>query len=119
MDWNKESVVSLMRMIGNSIKGRRVQKELSQIDLSNKSGVSRISIARFESGTGNISLHNLLLLIKALDMASELKLIFREPEASPSMLAKGAKLKTRSRVRKSHVTSKITKEEWTWGDDKK
>lgn len=122
MEWNKENVVNLLRKIGRSMKGRRIQQEMSQVDLANKSGVSRISIARFESGHGNISLQNLLLLMKALDMVAELKLVFREPEASPSMLAKATTQKTRSRVRKSHATSNIDnieKEAWQWGDDKK
>jgi transcriptional regulator with XRE-family HTH domain len=116
MNSDSGTINDIIIRIGASVKGRRIQKELSQIDLAKKSGVSRTSIARFETGAGNISLQNLLLLMKVLDMIEELKKLFRAPEISPSMLAKATTKKMRSRVRKSKKT--IEKKVWIWGDEK-
>ncbi|MDD4976803.1 MAG: helix-turn-helix transcriptional regulator [Bacteriovorax sp.] len=117
-EWNKESNKRLLELIGSSIKGRRIQQEISQVELSKLSGVSHASIARFETGKGNIALENLLSILKALEMADELKIIFRAPESSPSLLAKATSKTTRMRVRKSQSRTKESSKEWKWGEDK-
>jgi transcriptional regulator with XRE-family HTH domain len=80
--------------------------------------VSHASIARFETGKGNISLVNLLLILKALEMADELKIIFKEKEISPTQLAKAKTKKTRERVRKSQKICELKSTAWKWGDEK-
>ena len=118
MDWNNESVSRLREVIGRSIRLRRVGKELSQDDLAKLSGVSHASIARFETGKGNISLENLLLILKALEMAHELKMIFKEEELSPALIAKASTKKIRERVRKSQKKTRLKSTSWKWGDEK-
>jgi transcriptional regulator with XRE-family HTH domain len=118
LEWNKESNKRLLELIGSSIKGRRIQQEISQEELAVLSGVSHASIVRLETGKGNIALQNLLSILKSLKIADELKMIFREPETSPSMLAKATSKKTRMRVRKSQSNTKESSKEWKWGEDK-
>lgn len=118
MDWNKEAATRLLEIIGKSVKIRRVAREISQDALAKLSGVSHASIARFETGKGNISLENLLLILKALEMADELKAIFKEKEISPSLLAKATTKKTKERVRKSQKKSELKSTAWKWGDEK-
>lgn len=115
-EWNKKSNEQLAEIIGESVKGRRLQKNISQDELSELSGVSKASITRFETGKGNISLLNLLSIMKALEMAEELKAIFKMPETSPALLAKANLKKTKERVRRSKK-SKETDENWQWGED--
>ena len=117
MEWNKESNKRLLEIIGKSIKGLRIRRAISQEDLSQISGVSHASITRLETGRGNISLQNLLSILKSLEVADELKTIFREPESSPSLLAKSSSKKVKSRVRKSHSQPKKSTTEWKWGED--
>jgi transcriptional regulator with XRE-family HTH domain len=118
MNWNQETTTRLLGLIGQSVKARRVTKEISQEALAKLSGVSHASIARFETGKGNISLENLLLILKALEMADELKVIFKEKEIAPSLLAKATTKKTKERVRKSQKKSKLKSTTWKWGDEK-
>jgi len=118
MEWNKESIPHLLDIIGKSIQGRRIQKNISQEELAHLSGVSHASITRLESGTGNISLTNLLLIFKALEIADELKFIFSDPKDSPSIMAKRKKHSTKKRVRKSSQHSKNINNIWKWGEDK-
>lgn len=118
MNWNNETTARLLEAIGRSVKSRRVVKEISQDALAKLSGVSHASIARFETGKGNISLENLLLILKALEMADELKVIFKEKEISPSLLAKATTKKIKERVRKSQKKSELKSTAWKWGDEK-
>lgn len=118
MDWNNETTTRLLKVIGQSVKARRVIKELSQEALAKLSGVSHASIARFETGKGNISLENLLLILKALEIADELKIIFKDKDVSPSLLAKATTKKTKERVRKSQKKSELKSTAWKWGDEK-
>ncbi|WP_269571422.1 helix-turn-helix domain-containing protein [Leptospira wolbachii] len=115
MNWSDENLYTILEKIGTSLKGRRVQMGLSQEDLSVKSGVSPSSIARLETGKGNISLLNLLSLLKELDLLNELQLIFRDPNLSLALLAKSKTKKPRQRVRKQKKISPNENKEWIWG----
>lgn len=117
-DWNVESNSLLLEKIGESIKGRRLQKNISQEELSEMSGVSVASITRLETGKGNTSLTNLLSILKILEMADELKTIFTPPEVSPTLIAKAVRGKTLERVKRSHLPEAEIEGEWKWGEDK-
>ncbi len=117
MNWNQESNKRLLEIIGHSMKARRLTREISQEELAKLSGVSHASIARFETGKGNISIQNLLLVMKALGIADELKVIFKESEVSPSLLAKATTKKTKERVRRSKKSKLASEKDWKWGDE--
>lgn len=116
MDWSNDNFYKILEKIGSSLKGRRVQMNLSQEELAQKSGVSASSIARLETGKGNISLLNLLSLLKELDLLKEFQLTFRDPHLSLALLAKSKTKKLRQRVRKQRKTSPNEKKEWIWGN---
>lgn len=117
-NWNTENTSNLLAKIGESLKGRRLQKNISQEELADLSGVSLASITRLETGKGNTSLANLLAILKALEIADELKNIFSPPEVSPALLAKAVTGKTLERVKRTHSADKKTTTEWKWGEDK-
>lgn len=53
--------------MGNKVKEYREKKNMTQLDLSQKSGVSRVTISQIESGVKrNTSSRTLLKLAKAL-----------------------------------------------------
>jgi transcriptional regulator with XRE-family HTH domain len=66
----------LIKIIGSYVKQRRLQKNISQVELAERSGISMASITRFETGKGNISLQNLISILKILGLADELKVFF-------------------------------------------
>ena len=115
-EWDKKSNAQILKVIGASIKGRRVQNEKSQQELSKLSGVSKASITRLETGKGNISLTNLISIAKALGIANELQLVFKSPEVSPAQLAKAKLGKIRQRVRNSKKDVSADAN-WRWGDE--
>ncbi|MBU0976760.1 helix-turn-helix domain-containing protein [Patescibacteria group bacterium] len=54
-------------IVGKQIKKARKEKSLSQLELSQKMGVSRMMISRYEIGSSNIPLKQLQKISEALD----------------------------------------------------
>ena len=63
-------------LIANRIRTIRKRRKISQIRLSEKSGVSLGSVKRFER-TGEISLTSLVKIAIALEVSSELEDLFK------------------------------------------
>lgn len=63
---NEKTAQVRMRLC-KALKQARTSKEMSQVALSEKSGVARSNIARIESGNLNASLNTILSLCEALD----------------------------------------------------
>ena len=118
-DWNKIEDRALSKVIGSAIKNRRLLKNISQNDLASASGVSRPSIVRLETGSGNTSLLSLLAIMKSLGMANELKAVFTRSEDSPALLSKAVSKKKQERVRWSKKAGVKEDETWEWEEDKK
>ena len=117
-NWTDENTYTLLHLIGESVKTRRLQRNISQIELSKLSGISLNSITRFETGKGNITLYSLINILKVLDMTDALKSVFSTNPVTPSLLAKAVrKSNVQQRVRRAKV--KADKSPWVWKEDKK
>ena len=58
-------------IIGKRIKEARIKKNLSQEELGNLLGVSKVSICGYEKGTRTPTMENFLDLIKILELESD------------------------------------------------
>lgn len=117
-NWSDENTYKLLQLIGESVKTRRLQRNISQIELSKLSGISLNSITRFETGKGNITLYSLINILKVLDMTDALESVFSANSITPSLLAKAQrKSDVQQRVRRTKV--KTENIPWTWKEDKK
>ncbi|MGQ9444568.1 helix-turn-helix domain-containing protein [[Pasteurella] aerogenes] len=67
----------LLKQLGLSIKLERVRKGLSQEDLAELSGLHRTYIGVVERAERNISVLNLVLIAKALDISIDTLLNWR------------------------------------------
>ncbi|MDY6215108.1 helix-turn-helix domain-containing protein [Actinobacillus porcinus] len=74
---NKEEREILLKQLGLSIKLERVRKGLSQEDLAELSGLHRTYIGMVERAERNISVINLVLIAKALDVSIDTLLNWR------------------------------------------
>ncbi|MDD7544309.1 helix-turn-helix domain-containing protein [Actinobacillus porcinus] len=74
---NKEEREILLKQLGLSIKLERVRKGLSQEDLAELSGLHRTYIGMVERAERNISVLNLVLIAKALDISIDTLLNWR------------------------------------------
>lgn len=66
---NEEERKILLKQLGLSIKLERVKKGLSQEDLAELSGLHRTYIGMVERAERNISVINLMLIAKALNVS--------------------------------------------------
>lgn len=58
-------------LIGERIKKARIEKGLSQEELGNMIGVSKVSVCGYEKGTRTPTLENLLLLLDILNITPQ------------------------------------------------
>ena len=89
--------LALQRNLAERVRERRLEKNLTQMALSNLSGVSYATLRKFES-TGEISLKSLLKIAVAMNVAIEFEKLFSEPVyASMDELLKLKERKIRKR----------------------
>jgi len=85
--------VAIARGIGERMRRRRLEMNLTQVGLANKSGVSLGSLKRFER-ENEISLRHLLMLSVVLDATEEFALLFsRRQYESIEQALKGSTIK--------------------------
>lgn len=73
--------LAMCKNIAQNAKQRRLEKNMTQEFVAQKSGVSYASLRKFEK-TGEISLHSLVKIAIALDMFEELTSLFSQPQYS-------------------------------------
>lgn len=76
---------AIVGVLCKSIKQMRLNKNISQEELSLKSGVNRVTISRMETGKA-INLLTLIQLLRALEQLDLIGYLNVEPEISPILL---------------------------------
>ena len=92
---------AILNTIGLFVQQTRIKQNLNQQELADKAAVSRSTLSLLERGE-NISLINLLKILRILDALYVFKAFEVREEVSPLRLAKGEK-KMRKRVQKKDV----------------
>lgn len=71
-DERNENTAQVRMRLCKALKRARTGREMSQMELSEKSGVARSNIARIEGGNLNTGLDTIIKLCKALDCSIEI-----------------------------------------------
>ncbi|MCR4847741.1 MAG: helix-turn-helix domain-containing protein [Bacteroidales bacterium] len=83
-DYSEYSVPELVRMLGSRFKEYRMRANMTQKEVAEMSGLSVLTIHRFENAVvKNISLSSFLLLLKAVGCINDLKELMPEQPESP------------------------------------
>ena len=101
---------SILQELSVRFKQMRIDSSVTREELADRAFVSVRTIARFESGN-DISLKNLIKLMKALDMEKNINGFIPDPFDRPSYHVDH--MVVRKRARKTEKKS-----EWKWGDEK-
>ena len=101
---------TLLQNIGNFIQQVRIQQKRTQQDLANDAAISRSTLSLIERGE-NISLLNLIKILRILDALYVLKNFQLPEEISPLQLAKG---ENKPRQRASNRNNNQDKEDLGW-----
>ena len=97
------SDAAVLRQIGDFIKQRRIQQNITQQTLASNAAISRSTLSLAERGE-NISLANLVKILRLLDAFYVLEKFKTEPQISPIQLAKEEQ-KKRKRTSKVKLQS--------------
>lgn len=87
---------AILRQISNFVKQKRIDQHLTQQELARNAAMSRSTISLLERGE-NISLTNLIKILRILDALYVFEQFQVQPQVSPILLAKQAQ-KKRKRV---------------------
>jgi len=102
MDWYAMTNKRILIEIGSRIKQHRIKINLTQLELANKTGLSRVAISKIERGNGaNVS--SLIQILRMLDLLQNMEYLFPADEISPIELIK---LKGKERKRASSKKNK-------------
>lgn len=107
---DQKTYQEFIKELGQKIKIYRIMKEMSQQDLTDKSGVSKRSISRLEQGE-SVQVDNLFKILLALDLGDNIELLVPDQTRRPSYYLEKSEDKPK-RVRK-----KTEKKDFKWGDE--
>ena len=100
--------------LGERIKHRRLDLQLTQADLAEQAGVSKRTVERIEAGA-SAQLSSVIRIFRVLDLLSGLDRMLPEVVPSPMDLLK-RKGNVRQRV-STRRPSNPSPEPWSWEDD--
>ena len=104
--------------MGERIRRRRLDMNISQTELARRAGVARRTITSVENGEG-CSLQTLIALVRALRALPWIDQFLPDPEISPMALLVESQGKYHvKRARKHAGRSRKPAGEWKWGDEK-
>jgi transcriptional regulator with XRE-family HTH domain len=100
--------------LGHRLKQRRLELNLSQAEVAERSGLGRRTVTAIENGEGS-TLTTLISMLRALQALHHLEQLLPDPGPSPLLLAKlqEAPRKYASKPRKTTPPT-----EWKWGDER-
>lgn len=92
-DFYEYSIPDIVKLLGARFKDYRLRSNMTQKEVAEQSGVSIITITRFENGTtGSISLSTFLLLLKAIECIDGLDELLPELPDSAYLINAGKKV---------------------------
>lgn len=109
LDFNTE----ILREIGKRIKGTRVAIPMTQVELSEQTGLSVGTISAMENGK-DYSFSSLLDVLRALNQLSNVDYLITEQTPRPSQSAKLGK--QRERATSAAKNQEKNSSAWKWGD---
>ena len=106
MDYSLKSPAAIAEALGQRLKQARLNRDLTQIEVAERAGVSRKAVLNAEKGKAQLEV--LVAILQALDLTTQLDNFLPPQPPSPIQLAK---LQGRQRQRASGQRGKNT------GDD--
>ena len=108
-NWNAMSDQALAAFIGQFIRSKRIEQNITQAQLAKDAGISRSTLVLLEKGE-TASLSSLLQVLRMLNQLHVLAAFEITPVISPLLMAK-EEMKKRQRVRKN-PSSQQPKSDW-------
>jgi len=101
---------SLLQVLGDFIKYKRLEQNKTQSQLAEEAGISRVTLAQFEQGKRSNTL-TLIQLLRALDQLYVIEQFQVQTQPSPLQLAK-LEMKKRKRASRANAPDLTSKTTW-------
>jgi transcriptional regulator with XRE-family HTH domain len=100
--------------LARRVQRARLDQQITQAALAERSGVSRVTVERFES-SGGAQIATLVRILRALGLLERLDTLLPETAVRPieALATRGVGRKRASHPRRLH---KAAEKAWTWGD---
>jgi transcriptional regulator with XRE-family HTH domain len=106
---------AVLSELGKRFAQVRLERNLTQTQLSVQAGVSKSTVQRLESGSVATQLSGFIRVCRVLDLIERFDLLVPEPVPSP---VEQLKLRGRTRQRASAKRkTKASPKKWQWGDE--
>ena len=111
--YGTESNGYILKELGKRIQDVRISTSITQKELAERAGISPSTMERIENGE-NVKVENILNVMRALSLLSNLNIVIPEQEIVPSVVIERT-------IRRKRVTAKRKNKdaetEWKWGDE--
>ena len=111
--YGTESNDYILKEFGKRIHDTRISVTMTQRELAERAGVSLSTMERIENGD-NVKIENILNVMRALSLLSNLDILIPEQEIIPTIVIE--QRVRRQRVRKGRQNEAHTVD-WKWGDE--
>ena len=108
----------IMAEIGSRFAAARINMDISQTELSDRSGVSPKTIGHLENGRKSTGLLNMIAIMRALNLIHEMEHFMpKPPPSAKSFIVERGKVKVRKRASSNSNQREGDAAEWKWGDE--
>ncbi len=106
----------MLTELGGRLARLRLERNLTQAQLAEQSGVSKRTVERLESGSVATQLSGFIRVCRVLDVIERFDVLVPEPVPSPiAQLKLGGKTRQRASATKMAQSSS---KQWHWGDER-
>lgn len=110
--FGSSSAASIAHELGARLKSARLNKDMTQQEVAGRAGLSRKTVLNAEKG--KVQLENLVAIMQALELISQLDLFLPEPQISPLQLAKLQGKKRQRASGQDHKDKTDSEEGFEW-----
>lgn len=106
---------TVLAELGRRLARIRLERNLTQAQLAEQSGISKRTVERLEAGAVGTQLSGFIRVCRVLDVLERFDALISEPVPSPV-----AQLKLRGRQRRRASTARMVKPsapKWKWGNE--
>ena len=104
----------IMKELGSRIKSARIDMDITQALMAERTGLSLRTISNLENGR-DVSLRTLIEVLRVLDRVQSFDTVLPETVIRPSLIAYDIKPRERASSARSGRVGEST---WKWGDEK-
>ena len=113
----KMSDSAILKELGQRLRRERLNRNLTQADLAEKSGIGRRTLIKAEAGEVT-TLATLVAILRGLELIGQLDQLVPEPSLSPVQLAqlqgRARQRASKPRGQKTTESPKKTRRKWQW-----